>query len=323
MTSFQPRTRPGWEDVQPIAQAEAPEPVAAIQYTEEFDEMMGLFRAAVKNGELSERVLELTEDLLTKNEGNYTVWQYRRECLRALRWDLTKELDYMDSFAEENPKNYQIWHHRRAVVEMHGSGARELDFTAYVFKVDPKNYHAWAHRQWVLATYNLWDGELEYIEELLRDDVRNNSAWNQRWFVVHRGGASVTPLPPDVVQRELDFALAAIDRVSKNESAWNYVRGLARYHPESLPRIRAKCAEFDITVPSSSHGSNADRDRRRSKTGNPHALSLLADLREAEGSAESLAHAAALFAALQTADAIRLKFWTQRADTIQLKLAAL
>ena len=308
----------------PIVQAEAPDSVAAIQYTETYNELMGLFRAAIKDGELSERVLLLTEDLLAVNEGNYTVWQYRRECLRALGCDLTKELDYMDTFAEENPKNYQIWHHRRAVVEMYGSGARELDFTAYVFVVDPKNYHAWAHRQWVLATFNLWEGELEYVEALLRDDLRNNSAWNQRWFVVHRGGSSATQLPADVVQRELGFAFAAIGRVSKNESAWNYVRGLARFHPESVPQIRAKCIEFDTTAPSSSSSNgNADRDQRRSKTGNPHALGLLGDLREAEGSAESLAHAAVLFAALQAVDAIRVKYWTRRVDTVRLKIAAL
>ena len=72
--------------------------------------------------------------------------QYRRETLTSLNYDLTKELDFLDSFAEENPKNYQIWFHRRSVVEKLNDPSREFSFTARVFLVDAKNYHAWSHR---------------------------------------------------------------------------------------------------------------------------------------------------------------------------------
>lgn len=132
---------------------------------------MDLFRAVLRSGELSERVLELTEEILDENAANYTVWyesiisdtiplfqdfnychvyyysrQYRRECLRHLHSDLDDELSFMDSFAEENPKNYQIWYHRRAIVEELGEATRELEFCEKVFREDAKNYHAWAHR---------------------------------------------------------------------------------------------------------------------------------------------------------------------------------
>jgi protein farnesyltransferase/geranylgeranyltransferase type-1 subunit alpha len=35
---------------------------------------MDIFRAVLKSGELSDRVLELTEDILNENAANYTVW---------------------------------------------------------------------------------------------------------------------------------------------------------------------------------------------------------------------------------------------------------
>jgi protein farnesyltransferase/geranylgeranyltransferase type-1 subunit alpha len=36
--------------------------------------LMDLFRAVLRSGELSERVLELTENILDENAANYTVW---------------------------------------------------------------------------------------------------------------------------------------------------------------------------------------------------------------------------------------------------------
>lgn len=61
-----------------------------------------------------------------------------------------------------------------------------------------------------------------YVEQLLTDDVRNNSAWNQRYFVIH----NTTKFEPDVIDREVDFALEKISLVKGNESAWNYLRGV-------------------------------------------------------------------------------------------------
>ncbi len=109
-------------------------------------ELMDVFRTVLKREEYSERVIQLTTDILELNAGNYTVWQYRRSCLLALNADLALELDYLDSYAEDNPKNYQIWYHRRVIVERSNNPTRELKFTAKVLEEDSKNYHAWSHR---------------------------------------------------------------------------------------------------------------------------------------------------------------------------------
>ena len=169
--------------------------------------------------------------------------QYRRECLVALKIDLNTELDYMDTYAVENPKNYQIWYHRRVIVARLGDATRELGFCDQVLEEDSKNYHAWAHRQWVLNTFAgvgsgneaWWGAELDLIENLLALDVRNNSAWNQRWMVVHRRSdkdrSDRAQFSFDLLT-EVAYTVKSIGKVRLNESSWNYLRGLWSAHKE-------------------------------------------------------------------------------------------
>ena len=47
-----------------------------------------------------------------------------------------------------------------------------------------------------------------------------------------------------VLARELKYVLLSIDSVSKNESSWNYLRGLANYHPELKEEIILKYVQY-------------------------------------------------------------------------------
>jgi len=215
------KSRPDWSDVTPLPQDDGPAPVVQIAYTDRFRDVYDYFRAVLKSGEKSSRVLKLTEDALELNPANYTVWHYRREVLKAISADLREELRYCREIIEEHPKNYQVWQHRRVLVEWLEEPGTELRFTELILAIDQKNYHAWQHRQWVLGAFNLWEGELEFIDRLLEDDIRNNSAWNQRFFVISRCGGWTS----EITVKEVEYALNKIEKVKRNESAWNYLRG--------------------------------------------------------------------------------------------------
>ncbi|KAG7190442.1 hypothetical protein KM043_006546 [Ampulex compressa] len=234
------KDRDEWSDVIPLPQDDGPHPVVAIAYSEKFENTYDYFRAILKSNEKSERALALTEDCIWLNPANYSVWQYRREILKALGRDLRDELKYINKMIKYNSKNYQVWYHRKVIVEWLQDASDELEFTESILRKDAKNYHAWQHRQWCIKTFNLYDKELEYVEQLLHEDVRNNSAWNQRYFVIN----NTTKFEQEVIDREIDFALGKIDLVKGNESAWNYLRGILLQDDGGLgynEKVRRKC----------------------------------------------------------------------------------
>ena len=313
-----------WADVQGVPQDDGPAPLVSIAYTPEFRQLMDYFRAALVLEEYSGRTLRLTEAILEHNAANYTVWQYRRDCLKATGADLRVELAFVDTFASDNPKNYQIWNHRRVIVEELGDASRELAFTQIVFLADAKNYHAWAHRQWALRSFGLdWAAELAYTEQLILTDVRNNSAWNQRWFVVHNradagAGTEAGTVSQATYDGEYDFVWSRMQQVRKNESAWNYLRGLAAKCAALRPRALEICEQVIADArgaPQSSPADSQEVDTEGINT-NTFALALAADLWEqmgaAGGDAQILQKARAALQTLADTDRIRVKAWSSR-----------
>lgn len=64
-----------WADIEPLAQDDGGlHPLAAIAYTEEYSQAMGYLRAVMAKNEFSERVLGLTEHIISMNPAHYTVW---------------------------------------------------------------------------------------------------------------------------------------------------------------------------------------------------------------------------------------------------------
>ncbi|GMT25298.1 hypothetical protein PFISCL1PPCAC_16595, partial [Pristionchus fissidentatus] len=225
-----------WSDVTPIYESAEERAAVRIKYDEEFRDCFGYLRAILQTNEKSERVMRLLDTCIQKNAANYTLWQYRRECLIALDSDLRKELRFLDEVILENPKNYQVWHHRRAIVDRLGDAKGEIAFSEEVLDDESKNYHAWQHRQWCVRRFELpAQPELDYSLKLIMEDPRNNSAWNYRYFILQRAGRLTDKTTIDT---ETNLALQLACKLPNNESVWNYLSGiLADEGVDSRPEV--------------------------------------------------------------------------------------
>ncbi|TRM63637.1 hypothetical protein BD626DRAFT_431490 [Schizophyllum amplum] len=314
--------RQEWSDVQPLEQYEGVNPLAPIFYTDEYKDATNYFRGIVKTGEKSERVLELTEDIIRQNPAHYSAWQYRYETLIALGAPLDKELKLMEGFAIKYMKTYQIWHHRRLLLMKTRNPEPELQLIAKILQVDSKNYHTWSHRQWLLAHFNqdaLWAGELDFVQEMLNADLRNNSAWHHRFFVVFQSGIRDGEEDRDrVVKRELTYVKQNISLIPNNMSAWNYLRGILDFN--KLPYSTLTSFVQLYTHKRENGGDVVDLDNpppdANADLPCPMAIEFMADVYEAEGG-ESTPKAVELWKSLaEEHDAIRRKYWEFRCQEL-------
>jgi len=287
--------REEWKDVTPVPQDDGPNPVCVIAYGDKFQDCMNFFRACLKSGEKSLRVLALLDDVIEVNAANYTAWYYRRQVLTAIGADLRKELDYVSELGRENPKNYQIWHHRQSVIERLQDASQELAYCAEQIEEDSKNYHAWGYRQWILKTFNLWANELAYVEELILKDFRNNSAWNHRYFVVSRDGWTA-----ELRTREVEFAKGYCARAPNNQASWAYLTGVVGDLPSLKEWALAGLEHWILS---------------------PHPASLLVNIYFLENTADSRVAAIQLCAKLaEQLDKIRHKYWNYRRSEIEKRI---
>ncbi|KAB5575457.1 hypothetical protein GE09DRAFT_1215232 [Coniochaeta sp. 2T2.1] len=319
---------PEWDDITPVTLVEPEDALASIAYPEDYAEAISYLRAVMLKKEYSPRCLKLTEHIIRLNAAHYTVWLYRASILKALRVSVPEEIEWLNGVALANLKNYQIWHHRHLLVESYWEDCLERDeekreefagnetaFIGRMLEEDTKNYHVWSYRSFLVRKLGMWkmcrERERRLVEAMIDEDVRNNSAWSHRFFVVFSDPEQSTEgkgatefderVPKEVVDREVDYALAKIGLAPQNQSPWNYLRGVLVKGGRKLGSVKEDVEGYVVKL-----GEGEEEEEVRST----HALDLLAEIYAEEGDMEKAD--LALRRLSERWDPVRAGYWAWR-----------
>lgn len=296
-----------FEDITPFKLKGNEPQLCEILYDEEYQTVMGILLALMAQKEYSERALALTQKGIELLASHYTIWNYRYNLIVKLQKDLQEELEWCEQLALDNEKNYQIWNYRQLIIQQiltKGQSfnvTREYPIVDAMLLQDSKNHHVWSYRKWLVQTFDLFNDQREhtYICDAIEQDLMNNSAWTHRFFLMF-GKDSI--VDESVIDAEITYAKAMIERVPQNASSWNYLIGIyGRSSEHQIVSLEKFCSHFanlgELVIRSS------------------YALELLGQIYAEKGHIEN---AQKVYTSLaETYDPIRANYWRYRLQRLK------
>ncbi|PVF93826.1 protein prenylyltransferase [Serendipita vermifera] len=211
--------------------------------------------------EWTQAALQLTEQLLTTNPEQYTIWNYRRDIftnkifLEKSPEDVHKllfsDLAMTTTALKKYPKVYWIWNHRRWCLENMPDGPGSADDTGKngkdgyrisawtqemlivekMLSMDERNFHAWDYRRYILShcppSLKRTDAdELAYTTRHIEKNHSNFSAWHQRSLVYTKLWSENPSSRRGVLDQEFELVKQALWMAPDDQSGWMYHRWL-------------------------------------------------------------------------------------------------
>lgn len=203
-----------------------PEQAAALaKKGENYAKLCAHALAAKAAKKADDKTWGVVEKLLCANPDVHTLWNYRREMIRArggdAAVDAAPELALTERCLKKQPKSYGSWHHRLWAVRRSAdppSVARsELALCAAFLKLDERNFHCWNHRRAAAKIAGERASErLAFARSRLDANFSNYSAFHER------AAALPAALDRDTARAELDLAKQALFCEPDDQSAWWY-----------------------------------------------------------------------------------------------------
>lgn len=331
-----------WADVEPIAADEGKDALVQIMYSDVYKHTTGLLRAVMAAGETSERVLDLTADVISMNAAHYTVWHYRLQTLIALRdegsygqrenslpillgqllggqgdglkvdmaGEVMEDYEWLNKVTLDTAKNFQIWHYRQCLLpaDVTTMFARmyfkmERYVVEMVLEEEPKNYHAWSHLQWVVRQTPK-EFELPVEEEIqYAEYMLSQDVYNNSAWSYRFFILERANPDAEMLQAELAYAQFAITEVPQNEAAWNFIVAVYEKYYTGAKAAEGQKQLEELCL------KLAPVDDEAAVFRSTHALETLVDLYEAQGRLEQARKTLAL---LQTYIPMRKGYWSFR-----------
>lgn len=216
-----------------------------IQYSKEKLQLMNIFRFILNSNEISQRVFDLTTEIIKISPSNYEVWVIRRKCFSEIEEiNIYNEIECLNEIIIHYPKVYQIWHHRRLIIDALNDCSQEKKMMQKILNTDSKNFHCWSHRIWMIRRFDNYEGEFEFINNMIGNDVKNNSAWNFRFFLVEYVNGN--KINNSIIKNQIIYALNKIKGCPMNESPFNYIMGFMNKYKRKYIDFKEEMNEFEL-----------------------------------------------------------------------------
>lgn len=206
-------------------------------------------------------VLELSEKILLMNPESYQTWNLRKRALSSTSFrGLGDELLFSIETLKLNPKSYCAWYHRRWVISellsKHTSTTlafdykHELKLCGKLLELDPRNFHCWNYRLFLAGAFGVAHrDELNFTTEKIYQNFSNYSAWHHRVRLLETVKASDSSLFLQTLEADAELCKSVIFTKPSDQSAWFYLKWLARQDASIKERMIVAIRELDELEP--------------------------------------------------------------------------
>ncbi|CDU25748.1 related to Rab geranylgeranyltransferase alpha subunit [Sporisorium scitamineum] len=205
-------------------------------------------RRVVRNQQLLEDDLMLTEHALRAHPKVYWIWNHRMWCLTqyptpsassssssASTWVWERELKLVEKMLDLDPRNFHGWNCRRAILQHLALSILSSDPSTTALAADQPSFPALLSHPLIIssptkpALLSLAQKELAYALKKIESNFSNFSAWHQRTKLLPHVWAAKQLNPAQIdtqVDTELELVKQAMYTDPSDQSVWFYHRWL-------------------------------------------------------------------------------------------------
>ena len=136
-----------------------------------------------KSIQLFARVLEITDDIISKNPNDFLAWRTKGITLLDLE-RADNALECLNKSISINSKDNYSWSNKGIALFELGKYYEAIDCYEKALDLNPRDYNTWNNKAFAYGALEMYDAELECHDKVLELDPTDVHAWNNKAFVL-------------------------------------------------------------------------------------------------------------------------------------------
>lgn len=133
--------------------------------------------------QLFARVLEITDDIISKNPNDFLIWRTKGITLLDLE-RADNALECLNKAISINSKDNYSWSNKGIALFELGKYHEAIDCYEKALDLNPRDYNTWNNKAFAYGALEMHDAELECHDKVLELDPSDVHVWNNKAFVL-------------------------------------------------------------------------------------------------------------------------------------------